>query len=145
MFVTVLWRLAGSPAGGECSFEDYVPNAYYSEALAWAANNSIVSGYGNGIFGVNDEVSREQLCVIIVNYLKYIGFDLSNIAEGLPFSDDENISSWAKQSVNICRSLGLIKGKEGNMFDPKATSTRAECSTVFLRLIKYILQNIKIN
>lgn len=141
MFVTVLWRLAGSPSGGECEFTDANPDAYYSEALAWASNNGIISGYGNGRFGVNDKVTREQMCVVFVNYLKYLGCDLPDAAESLNFADAGDISPWAEQAVGICRRLGIINGKNGNVFDPKANSTRAECCTVFLRLIGYCLEN----
>jgi len=143
MFVTVLWRLAGSPSEGTHEFKDAGQDAYYSEALAWASNNGIVSGYGNGLFGVDDEVTREQMCVIFVNYLKYLGFDLSDITEKVPFADDADISSWAKEAVNICRSLGIISGKGNNIFDPASSSTRAECSTLFIRFIKFYLNSVK--
>ena len=143
MFVTVLWRLAGCPSGGVSKFTDAVPNAYYNEALAWAANNGIVAGYGNGLFGVEDNVTREQMCVFLVRFLRYLGLDLSGVAEGWNFADSNNISSWAKEAVNVCSNLGIIVGKNGNVFDPAANSTRAECCIVFIKAIEKILENIK--
>jgi len=143
MFVTVLWRLAGCPSGGESKFADAVPNAYYNEALAWASNNGIVAGYGNGLFGVEDNVTREQMCVFLVRFLRYLGLDVSGMAEGQNFADSNNISSWAKDAVDICSNLGIIVGKNGNLFDPAANSTRAECCIVFIKAIEKILENIK--
>lgn len=143
MFVTVLWRLAGRPSGGAIDFKDAAPNSYYSDALAWASNNGLVSGYGNGLFGVNDKVTREQMCVIFVRFLEYMGFDISEIPEALPFADEHAISSWAAQAVKLCRSLGIVNGKSGNIFDPAADATRAECCAMFIRLIKIYLNSIR--
>jgi len=67
----------------------------------------------------------------------------SNITEKVPFTDDADISSWAKEAVNICRSLGIISGKGNNIFDPASSSTRAECSTLFIRFIKFYLKSVK--
>ena len=143
MFVTVLWRLAGMPSGGTSSFKDVNKNAYYVDALAWASNNGIVSGYGNGLFGVNDKITREQMCSIFVRYLKYIGYDTSKMLDALSFADEDTISSWAAQSVKLCRSLGIINGNGANSFAPKANATRAESSTMFLNFIKSYINSIK--
>ncbi len=143
MFVTVLWRLAGMPSGGTSTFSDVNKNAYYVDALAWASNNGIVSGYGNGLFGVNDKITREQMCSIFVRYLKYIGYDTSKMSTALSFADEDTISSWAAQSVKLCRSLGIINGNGANLFAPKANATRAESSTMFLNFIKSYINSIK--
>jgi len=140
MFVTVLWRLAGQPEGGTVDFRDAVPGSYYSVALAWAANSGIVNGYGNDLFGVNDRITREQMCVIFVRFLKYLGYDFSGVTEAMSFADNNAISSWALEEVGICRSLGIVTGKPGNIFDPAAATTRAESCTMFIRLIDLILK-----
>jgi hypothetical protein len=143
MLVTVLWKLAGSPSGSTSTFKDVAKESYYSQALAWASNSGIVSGYGNGLFGAEDKLTREQMCVIFSKYLSFTGQDTSKIADALSFSDKNNISLWAAQSVNICRGLGIVNGKSGNVFDPTANTTRAECSTMLINLIKICLKNIK--
>lgn len=143
MFVTVLWRLAGEPDAVERSeFRDAVPGSYYSEALVWAAGNGLVNGYGNGIFGVNDKITREQMCVIFARFLAYLGYDDTKMAEALPFADHDVISSWAAQSVELCRRIGIVNGKPGNMFDPAADTSRAECCAMFIRMIMIYLGNI---
>lgn len=144
MFVTVLWQLAGNPSGSRTSiFKDAVGGSYYSDALAWSSDNGIMNGYGNGIFGVGDQITREQMCTIFAKYLKYMGYDTSKITKALPFADSAAISPWAVQSVDICRSLGIMNGKNGNSFDPAASATRAECCSMFSNLIRIYLSSIK--
>lgn len=66
MLATVLYRQAGEPeVSGSPDFTDALPNVWYSDAVAWAAENQLLRGYGNGLFGVNDPVSREMLQVVI--------------------------------------------------------------------------------
>lgn len=143
MFVTVLWRLAGEPETAETKeFRDAVPGSYYSEALAWAAGNGLVNGYGNGIFGVNDNITREQMCVIFARFLAYLGYEVTE-EEALPFADHDAISSWAEQSVALCRSIGIVNGKPGNIFDPAADTSRAECCAMFIRMIMIYLGSIE--
>ena len=83
------------------------------------------------------------MCVIFVRFLEYMGFDISEIPEALPFADEHAISSWAAQAVKLCRSLGIVNGKSGNIFDPAADATRAECCAMFIRLIKIYLNSIR--
>ena len=61
MIVTVLYRLENEPSAAAASFTDVVSGQYYTDAVAWANANGIVTGYGNGKFGPNDIVTREQL------------------------------------------------------------------------------------
>lgn len=70
MLTTILYRASGSPAvTNNMSFSDVPPDAYYANAVAWASENNIVSGYGNGYFGSDDPVTREQIATILRNYL----------------------------------------------------------------------------
>ena len=69
MVVTVLWRNAGSPKGGEAEFVDVEPGQWYTEAVAWAAENSIVNGVGEGRFAPMSQITREQLATILYRYI----------------------------------------------------------------------------
>jgi len=159
MLVTVLSRLEGigasSGEGGAAGagadgpsdassalFLDVPPREWYSSAVAWAAQNGIVGGYGDGIFGPGDPITREQMCAIFLRYLTYKGYSLDPIAEKASFGDEGSISSWALDAVSLCQQFGLILGKPDNVFDPAANSTRAEACTVFFRLIDAILNNL---
>ena len=143
MFVTVLWRIAGSPAAGSSAFDDVAANAWYADAVAWGASNEIIKGYGNGRFGPNDLVTREQMCALIVRYLSYAGFNLPAQADTAEFADAAAISDWAREAVGFCQTRGLVNGRENAVFDPAASATRAENCAVFHRLIVAILTAAK--
>lgn len=134
MLATVLYRIAGTPVGSVATeFSDVIGGAWYADAVNWATENKIVSGYGNSLFGTFDPVSREQIATIL---WRYAG---SPSAEaGAAFSDVSAISDWAVDAVNWACAAGIVGGKENNRFDPKASATRAEVATM---LHNYLSQN----
>ena len=79
MIVTVLYRLEGAPHSLRCLrlFTDVADGQYYADAVAWAAANNIVGGYGNGLFGPNDTITREQMAAILYRYAQYKGYDVT--------------------------------------------------------------------
>jgi len=142
MAVTVLWRLAGEPAPvngqptpDDVQFGDVVDGIWYTDAVTWAAANGIVSGYGGGRFGPEDYITREQLAVIFLNYFKHIGEGpVGAWMVRVEFEDLAEISDWAFEAVAYCSIKGLITGKPGIVFDPRAGATRAEFATMLMRL-----------
>ena len=127
MLAAVLYRAAGSPAvSGKANFRDVAANAYYADAAAWASANGIVTGYGNGLFGSNDPVTREQIAAILWRY------------QGSPapagtaqrFADQSAVSNYAVSAVAWARENGIINGMEGNRFAPKNNATRAQVATI---------------
>lgn len=141
MFVTVLGRLAGVTAdmNRTSDFTDVPEGQWYTPYVAWAAENKIVEGYGNDLFGPDDLVTREQMCAIITRYLKAEGYELTVQAEAADFTDSDSISEWAKEAVNYCQTRELIVGKDNNRFAPQDNSTRAEAATILRRLIEKVL------
>lgn len=129
MLATVLYRLAGSPAvTGSDAFTDTSDGAWYSDAVLWASQEGIISGYGNGLFGANDPVTREQIATIL---WRYSG---SPAAEaGAAFADADDIASWAVSAVDWARANGYVNGVDGNSFDPDGTATRAQVATILMR------------
>jgi len=83
------------------------------------------------------------MCAIFLRYLRHKGYDLDFVAEKASFADEESISQYALEAVYLCQQFGLIQGKPGNVFDPKANSTRAEACTVFFRMVVVILQSLR--
>lgn len=138
MFVTVLSRFEtmknGTDIKGNSTFTDVPAGQWYTNGIAWAADLNVTAGYGNGLFGRDDSVTREQACTFLMRYLAAIGFDLSAYSEQVTFTDADRISSWAKESVGIAQQLGLIHGRGNGQFDPQASMTRSECAAVFHRL-----------
>jgi predicted peptidase len=121
------------------SFIDVADGAWYTAAIEWAAENGIVHGIGGDRFAPNAPLTREQMMVILYNYLAYAGYEIPEI-EAEPFADEDEISPWALEAVQALRGIELIAGKGNNRFDPKGTATRAEIATVFVKLIEYLAQ-----
>ena len=126
MLVTVLYRASGSPAvTGSANFTDVSSNAYYTDAVAWASANGIVTGYGNGRFGSNDPVNRAQIAAILWRYA-----GSPNAESGQDFADENTIPTYASTAVDWARANGVVNGKEGNRFDPQGNATRAQVATI---------------
>ena len=136
MFVTMLHRLLSgkqlAPEVAELSFTDLEQDAWYEEAVFWAAHNGIVDGYEDGSFRPDRKISREEMCVILDRLLTLLKKNVE--ADELTFSDTESIAPWAAESVARLVKTGVIRGQENNRFAPTATATRAEAATVLHRL-----------
>lgn len=141
MLVTVLGRLSGADVSqyGSDSFPDIKADAYYAKYAAWASKEGIVKGFEDGGFGGEAPVTREQLAVILTNFLNSMGFKLKgqNLQDAA-FSDQDQIGDYAKNGVNALYRAGVLSGKKGNLFDPKGTATRAQISAMLNRLIAEI-------
>ena len=126
MLVTILYRAAGQPEfSTPVSFTDVADSAYYADAVAWASENGIVTGYSRTRFGSDDPVSREQIASIL---WRYAGSPEVGVAQ--EFADERQISSYAVDAVDWARQNGVISGRPGNRFDPRANATRAEVATI---------------
>lgn len=123
MLAVVLHNLENNPAqSGAGMFSDVASDAWYSDAVAWAAAQGIVSGYGNGLFGPGDNITREQLAVML---WRYAGEPAATNKE-LHFNDTSEISGYALNAVNWAVENGIINGKGDNILDPKGFATRAQ-------------------
>ncbi len=137
MFVTVLGRLHGiESTKATTKFTDVDKEAYYSDYVAWAAANNIVSGTSTTQFSPNANITREQICVIMYRYCDYAGITLKNVNSEIIFTDAGKISSWAKQAVAACQRGALVNGKDGGKFDPLGSATRAEVATILMNFSK---------
>lgn len=137
-FVTILGRLAGVDMSQylTAEFTDVEMDSWYGPYIAWASQSGIVTGYGNGKFGPGDHITREQMAVIIMRYADYTGVVLPGINESMAFTDQDMISDYALEAVELAQTSGIITGKPGGLFDPKGTALRSEISAVTYRLIK---------
>lgn len=137
MFVTVLGRLAKADVSEykKSTFSDVKTNAYYMGYIEWAVKNNIVKGIGEGEFAPEQPISREQMAVIITNYAKATGLELKKVNAEIYFADNDRIEGYAKEAVKNMQTAGIIKGRDGNLFEPKGTATRAEVSAVITRIM----------
>lgn len=130
---TVLYRHAKSPAvTSSPDFIDVQADTWYTKAVAWAQENNIISGYGNGRFGTNDNVRREDIATI---FWRYAGSP--EVGKDAGFSDMSEVSGYALEAVDWARANNIVSGKGDNRFDPKGYATRAEVATMLMNFSKY--------
>ena len=138
MLVTMLYRLEGSPAvEGNVSetFTDCKDTAYYANAVLWAFQNEIVTGRGETTFEPLSNLTRQEMAVILYNYMKYKGVDEVTEPE-LSYSDADKVASWATAAVAYCTQTELMNGVTAETFDPAGSANRAMGATVLVRLVE---------
>jgi len=119
-----------------CTFSDVKKGAWYYRPIATAEKLGIVKGKGDGTFGVNDEILRQDMAVMIYRIAQLLGIDLGDDISVEPFKDEAEISGYAKEAVAAMQRAGIIKGTGDGSFAPKNTATRAEAAVIIYRLIK---------
>ncbi len=143
MFVTVLGRLAGVDVKKtESKFTDVPKSQYYSGYVKWASDNGIVNGTSATTFAPDANVTREQICKMMVEYCNYAGITLRQINKPITFKDAGKISAWAKEYVATCQTAGLVNGSQdgnGYVFNPQGNATRAEVATIINNFAKNYL------
>ncbi len=134
-FVAVLYRLSGKTGNAYAGFSDVKREDWFYDAVMWAAGNGIVSGAGEDTFLPDERITREQLAAILERYLEKMGYSIADQKDKTVFSDDENISEWAKESVYKMQKKGVISGMGDNKFLPKGNATRAEAAAMLSAVI----------
>ena len=142
MIVTILYRMEGKPAVFEaCPFTDVKAGAYYERAIVWAAENGIVKGYGNGCFGPDNQITREQMAAILYRYAKNRGLDVS-VGENtniLSYDDALDISEYAVPAMQWACGAQIIHGADGRL-TPGAKATRAQVAAILHRFCENVLK-----
>ena len=135
MFVTILHRLAGSPAAPKSGFSDVIAGSFYAEAVDWAAAEGIVNGTGEGTFSPDRSILRQDMACMLSRYLLHIDAEiLRGPACEQAFLDIGLVSDYARDSVELMRRTGLFRGDEASNFRPLDTANRAEAAALFTRL-----------
>ena len=134
MIVTILYRLEGEPAvTGTSAFSDVADGQWYTDAVIWAADNGIVTGYDTGAFGPSDTVTREQMAAILYRYASYKGYDVTASADLSGYADQAQISAYALTAMQWANAEGLITGTSDSTLTPGGSATRAEAATILMR------------
>ena len=141
MIVTILYRLEGEPVVDYAmDFTDVAGDAYYAEAVRWAASEGIVGGYGGGLFGSDDAVTREQLAVILYRYAVYKGYDVS-VGEDtniLSYADFADLSEYAIPAMQWACGSGIVNGTSESTLTPQGEATRAQVAAMLMRFCEAI-------
>lgn len=141
MIVTILHRIEETPSASGVAFADVPSGQWYTNAVAWASANNIVSGYGNGNFGPDNPITREQMAAILYRYAQYKEYDTTIMGSAAAFSDGEQISSYAVDAVNWAIGAGLIQGVGNNTLSPAGGATRAQAATILMRFCEDIVSS----
>ena len=139
--VTILYRLSGQPApSGDSGFSDVETGTWYTDAVAWAAQNGIVNGVSDTQFVPGDDITREQLAVILYRYATYQGYDVSQRADLSGFVDAGTISTYAQEALSWANAQGLVLGFEDDSLRPQGTATRAQIAAVLMRFCQTVAE-----
>jgi hypothetical protein len=138
MLVTALGRLAGADTKlyTTSSFSDVKAGSTFQPYIEWAYKKGVIQGTGNGKFEPDRAVTREEIAVIFANYAKATGYTLPVTRTVATYADASGIGSTYKIAVTAMQQAGIMMGGSGNKFNPKASATRAEVSSMLHRYIK---------
>lgn len=134
MVAQILYNLEGQPtADGKSSFTD-ASGHWAANAIAWAQETGVVSGYENNTFRPNRAVTREELAQMLYNYAQYKGITLPALGDLSKFPDGDEVSDWAQTAMSWANGLGAINGYEDNTLRPGGNTTRAEAASMIMGL-----------
>ena len=142
MLVQILYNLEGKPKGTAANFSDVQADAWYAEAVGWAASNKVVTGYADGTFRPNAAVTREQAAAILYRYAQSKGIDVS-VGENtniLSYVDVQQASEYAIPALQWAVGAGVLNGKNGSRLAPTGTATRAEIAAIMQRWCENIIK-----
>lgn len=141
MLVTVLWRLSGEPQPqSEAVFSDVAANLWYNKPVAWANENNVVNGMGGNLFCPEENVTREQMAVILYRYAKLRGVNTEKSADLSGFPDVATVSPYAREALQWAVGEKLINGtvkvgSRDSVLDPLGSATRAQVAAILMRFV----------
>lgn len=132
-FAIILYRMESEPdIAFEATFKDVTDGQWYTDAILWAADASVVTGYSNGNFGPADKINREQMATMMFRYANAKGLDTSQRADFSSYPDAGSVSPFAKDAMSWCVANGIISGDNGRL-NPQGETARAVCATIISR------------
>ena len=149
MIVTILYRMYSTlqeqglalesrePSDAALVFTDVAEDDYYHDSVLWAAEKGIIKGYGDGRFGPNDVLTRQDFAVILMRYTVYVEHTLPEAKVYVGFNDEQGISEYAVSAVKALFSAGVINGNDEGKFDPLGQTKRAEVAAMLHRFLEH--------
>lgn len=117
------------------TFKDVPQGHWASPYINWAVESGVVKGRGDGTFGPDAPVSRQDMAVMVVNFSKATGKKMEAVNPSMSFSDSRKISSYAAASVSACQRAGILNGYTDRSFRPAETASRAEAASMYARFL----------
>lgn len=131
MLVTVLHRLAGSPEAPAASFRDVPAGSWYAPAVSWAVQQGVAGGYGDGRFGPDDPVTRQQAAALLWRFAGE-----PDALRQSAFSDREAVDSYAREAVDWAHAAGILNGMGDGRFTPDGSATRAQTAAILMNYLR---------
>ena len=131
--VTALWRLAGEPESKYQRFKDVKKSDWCADAVSWAVENEIVTGYDDNTFKPTASVTREQLAAFLGRFARYMGHDTTATADLSVFADSGDIQAFALEDVRWCVELDMLGGVTEDTLAPAGNATRAQFASMLMR------------
>ena len=114
-------------------------DAWYADAVAWAAENGIVNGVSETEYAPNANITREQLATMLYRYAQYSGMDAVDLRENISgFADADSVSEYAVQALNWAVGEELVNGMGDNTLAPQGNATRAQAAALLMRYVEYV-------
>lgn len=139
-FIAILSRMSGDEILNTTEkFSDVKDTVWYAKAVAWATEKGIAKGTSETTFAPNAKISRQDMSVMLMNYVNYKKLTLEKKNQFIKFADEDNITSYAKTAVAEMQQAGIINGviKNGvTSFNPKNKATRAEATKMIYEIVK---------
>lgn len=141
-FCQIIYNMEDPPAvTGSSAFTDVADGAWYANVVTWAAENGIVVGYGGGLFGPEDNITREQFAAILYRYAQAKGYGTTASFDLSAYGDVSDVSAWAISAMQWACGKDIIKGTSPTTLAPQGTATRAQAATMLQRFCEQYSQN----
>ena len=138
MLVTILHRMEKEPSVSTNNKFSDVGSSWYTNAINWASDKKIVMGYGDGSFKPNNNITRQDLMVILYRYAKYKGKNMTSNSDISTYSDYNKIDDYAKEAMKWAVSKKILYGNKDGLLNPKGNATRAEVAAIIERYMKNV-------
>ena len=117
-------------------FADVPQGAWFEQYVSIAKQNGLVSGMGNNMFGVGENITRQDMAVMLYNAMRKNGYTNSGAKNN--FADSDACADYATVAIAELAALGVINGVGDDAFDPTATATRAQAAVIINRALEYL-------
>ena len=136
MMVTILYRIAGSPAvEGVPAFTDVPAGEFYTAPVVWAVANGITNGVSEHLFAPGKSLTRQELVTFLYRFAKYMGYDVAATTDLSVYTDVTKVQPYAVQAFQWAVASGVIKGTSETTLSPENTTTRAQVCIMVCRLL----------
>lgn len=141
MVAVVLHNFEGNPdPAARPNFTDAASGKWYTDAVNWVTEKGIAGGYGNGSFGVEDVVTREQLVTILYRYANAMGYSTEGGTDLSAFPDGASVSAYASEAMGWAVGSGLIVSTDGGVLAPGSSATRAQVAAILNRFVLNLME-----